>query len=335
MVLAFGIFAAAVFGFQSHTALAAPAGDLCGGTGGNGEIASIEDRSFTLTENDGSSLVVTLSSSAMIKTSSGTAAVSDLKIGDRVTLVGDSHRDGTFTADFVMLCAATQGSPAQTVGQGETHAAAVQNVNPGAYEKVNGVIQTAIALAVILLWLGLCAFLLIKRRKSLVYVLFFTIFYVYLYKVVDYTLLQFQLLLLLQHFVPGLMLNGFGDGTNVNLIPLATLGSADIKTSLLNVLMMMPFGFGLPFITRFRLKKVVLAGVLVSIVIEFLQFVTGLMGNTSFRVADINDVIFNTAGVAIGYILFVIFIRVFRNTVQMRKISANPIVRYMIERPQR
>lgn len=96
----------------------------------------------------------------------------------------------------------------------------------------------------------------------------------------------------------------------------------------------MPFGFGLPFITSFRMKKVVISGLLLSIVIESLQLVTGFTANTTFRVADINDLIFNTLGVAIGYMIFVGFVRTFRNISYNWKISANPIMRYIADRPQ-
>jgi glycopeptide antibiotics resistance protein len=313
------------------------AGDLCGGTGGNGEIVSVGINTFSLKLNKGSNLIVSLTSQATIETSSGPATLSDLKIGDRVTLVGDSHRDGTFTADTVVLCNATEvsGMGSTSLPQaGQANPITVRNGNSDAYEKVNGVINLVTILLVGLVWLGIVAFLQLKKRKSFVYLLFFTIFYIYLSKVLDYTLIQFQSLLLLKHFLPDLMLNGFRDGANVNLIPLATLTLEDVKTSLLNVLFMIPFGFGLPFVTNFRIKKVVIAGLLLSIIIEFLQLITGFIANTTFRVADINDLIFNTVGVAIGYMLFVVFVRIYRHVSRNWKMRANPILRYIAERPQ-
>ena len=75
-------------------------------------------------------------------------------------------------------------------------------------------------------------------------------------------------------------------------------------------------------------------GALFSIVIEFLQFLTGFMAKITFRIADINDVIFNTLGVVIGYILFVGFVRIYRQMSHNWEISANPILRYIAERPQ-
>lgn len=312
-------------------------GDLCGGTGGNGEIVSVGSNTFILNEGGergSGNLVVNLTSRTTIETSTGFVSLSDLKIGDRVTLVGDKHRDGTFTADAVVVCNATEEIGSQSEEMGQAVSLTVQNRNSESYEKVSGVVNMAMILLIGLVWLGIVAFLLLKKKKSLVYVLFFTIFYIYLYKVLDYTLLQFQSLLLLQYFVPDLMLNGFRDGTNINLIPLATLTLEDVKTSLLNILMLLPFGFGLPFVTNFRFKKVMIAGLLFSIGIELAQLITGFMAHTTFRVADVNDLIFNTLGVVVGYILFAQFLLVFRRIFSNWEIIKNPILRYIAARPQ-
>ena len=80
-------------------------GDLCGGTGGNGQIVSVGDNEFTIKLSaDRSDMVVHLMGWATIKTSAGSASLSDLKIGYRVTLVGDRNPDGSFTADTVVVC---------------------------------------------------------------------------------------------------------------------------------------------------------------------------------------------------------------------------------------
>lgn len=202
------------------------------------------------------------------------------------------------------------------------------------YKNVVGAINIVTVLLLGMIWLGIAAFFMLKKKKDLVYVLFFTIFYIYLYKVFDYTLFQFQSLLLMKHFMPDLMVNGLSAGKSVNLIPLAILTPGDVKTSLLNILLMIPFGFGLPFITNFRMKRVVVSGALFSIIIEFLQLITGFMANTTFRVADVNDVIFNTAGAAIGYLLFVEFVRMYYRTSRNWKFRANSLLRYIAERPQ-
>lgn len=185
-----------------------------------------------------------------------------------------------------------------------------------------------------LIWVGILTFLRLKKKKSLAYLLLLTIFYVYVVMVLDYTLFQFQSLLLLRHFMPDLLLNGQTAGESMNLIPLITLTPQDLKTSLLNILLLIPFGLGLPFITNFRMKKIVVIGAFFSIVIEFLQLITGLIAKVTFRIADTNDVIFNTVGVAIGYILFVGFVRIYRHISHNWEVSANPILRYIADRPQ-
>lgn len=78
--------------------------DLCGGTGGNGQIVSVAGNSFAMERNDGGTQTVALASGAEIHTPTGPGSVSDLKAGDRVTLVGDAHQDGSFTADAVFVC---------------------------------------------------------------------------------------------------------------------------------------------------------------------------------------------------------------------------------------
>ncbi len=80
-------------------------GDLCGGTGGNGQIVSVGNNEFTIKRNDdGSDMVVHLTGQATIKTSAGSASLSDLKAGYRVTLVGGPNPDGSFTAYMVVVC---------------------------------------------------------------------------------------------------------------------------------------------------------------------------------------------------------------------------------------
>lgn len=186
----------------------------------------------------------------------------------------------------------------------------------------------------VLTWICIITFLWLKKKKSLVYLIFFTIFYVYIVKVLDYTLFQFQSLILLKYFAPDLILSGQTAGKSINLIPLIMLTAQDMETSLLNILLLIPFGFGLPFITNFRTKKIVVIGALFSIMIESLQLITGLLAKITFRIADINDVIFNTVGVVIGYILFVGFVRFYRSISRNWEIPANSILRYIAERPQ-
>jgi glycopeptide antibiotics resistance protein len=195
-------------------------------------------------------------------------------------------------------------------------------------------VQLSTATFLGLVGLGALARLRFRRKRALADLAFLTIFYVYLCAVLDYTLIQFQSLLLLRCFFPHLMLRGLPAGAALNLVPLITLAAADLKTSLLNILLFVPFGFGLPFISGLRMRGVVAAGVLVSLSIETLQFVTGRIGGITFRVADVNDVIFNSLGAAMGYLLFAMFARAYRRATRHRSASAHPIARYVAERVQ-
>jgi len=106
----------------------------------------------------------------------------------------------------------------------------------------------------------------------------------------------------------------------IGLIPFAVSGS--IIPELLNILMTIPFGFLLPAIwPEFRsLKKIVLAGFLFSLTIETMQLFT-------FRFSTTGDLITNTLGAVIGYLIFMILFRLFRCTRNDEQ-NANRGVRY-------
>ena len=83
---------------------------------------------------------------------------------------------------------------------------------------------------------------------------------------------------------------------NVSLIPFQSEG---IFTYCMNVIMLMPLGFLLPYIWKnFRNPlKVALTGFLFSVFIEFSQLPTN-------RLSDIDDLIMNTLGAILGYVVW-------------------------------
>lgn len=85
--------------------------DPCGGTGGNGQILSKGNYSFTMKLNrdgrllkKGSSQIVDLTSQTTIRTATGSGVISDLATGDNVTVGGKPNPDGSFTAMIVAVC---------------------------------------------------------------------------------------------------------------------------------------------------------------------------------------------------------------------------------------
>ena len=56
----------------------------------------------------------------------------------------------------------------------------------------------------------------------------------------------------------------------------------------------------------------------------------GRLAGVTFRVADVNDVIFNTLGATVGYTLFAGFAYVWRKW--SRRLDGNAVVKYVNER---
>ena len=85
---------------------------------------------------------------------------------------------------------------------------------------------------------------------------------------------------------------------NVNLIPFSDSGF-NFLGYLLNAAMFIPFGFLLPLLFPDRRKwtTVIAAGFWFSLLIELSQLI-------SFRATDVDDLIMNTLGAAIGYIFY-------------------------------
>lgn len=95
---------------------------------------------------------------------------------------------------------------------------------------------------------------------------------------------------------------------NVNLRPFAYMFS-DYRSSLLNILLFIPMGFLIPCLfLRFQcIGNMLMFGFLASFLIESLQIFT-------YRASDINDLITNTLGTLIGWILARAFLLVAPST---------------------
>ncbi|NLA78539.1 MAG: VanZ family protein [Erysipelothrix sp.] len=92
---------------------------------------------------------------------------------------------------------------------------------------------------------------------------------------------------------------------NMHLFSDVILGRGDfVRQIVLNVVMMMPFGFLLPLVKEktTNLFKVIGYTFLFSLTIEMLQpLING------FRMADVTDLVTNTAGGILGYLIYKIF----------------------------
>lgn len=96
-------------------------------------------------------------------------------------------------------------------------------------------------------------------------------------------------------------------GLYFNLVPFVDLFEGSpyaLKEIVLNIIMMVPFGFFVSFFSkRKRLVKALLLAFLFSLTIETIQLIYGLFW-TNLRSFDITDIITNTSGAALGALGF-------------------------------
>ncbi|SKB07716.1 VanZ like family protein [Aeromicrobium choanae] len=79
---------------------------------------------------------------------------------------------------------------------------------------------------------------------------------------------------------------------------------------LLNILLFVPLGMLLPFVTRVRtVRRAAVVGLLVSLAIEAVQLAGVLVVGTG-RIADVDDLVGNTLGTAIGWTACVVLMQV-------------------------
>ena len=85
---------------------------------------------------------------------------------------------------------------------------------------------------------------------------------------------------------------------SITIVPFLPM-IADLKNTLLNVILFVPFGFMIPVLWEKynSMKETVTAGFCLSLMIELLQLLT-------YRATDINDLIANTLGTLLGYFVF-------------------------------
>lgn len=74
-----------------------------------------------------------------------------------------------------------------------------------------------------------------------------------------------------------------------------------------NILLTVPFGFGISFVVPLRAKDFIWLVPAVGLGIEGIQLLISLALRYPYRVIDVNDAILNALGVLVGYIIFRIF----------------------------
>ncbi|MEB2270549.1 VanZ family protein [Bacillus safensis] len=182
------------------------------------------------------------------------------------------------------------------------------------------------------IYLAFAVLLKIKYKKSYTYLFFFSIMTFYVYHVINLT----QFPITIDDTQRENFKEVFGEKNNIlvemNLIPFSEGVSL---ASLYNVFMTVPLGFGLPFLIKATFKKIFSVGLLVGILFESFQLIVGLYAGYSFRVVDIDDIIYNLLGTIIGYVfVFKLFILFFKLILNKFEIDFNPIISHIYEAGQ-
>lgn len=99
---------------------------------------------------------------------------------------------------------------------------------------------------------------------------------------------------------------------NINLIPFnyrsvysdSTHTRNVMRDVIANILLTIPFGIGECFFNRFNKKQMLYLAILTGLVLEGTQLIIKLISGVYFHTVDINDVLWNAAGVLIGCLIY-------------------------------
>jgi glycopeptide antibiotics resistance protein len=99
----------------------------------------------------------------------------------------------------------------------------------------------------------------------------------------------------------------------------------------LNVILTIPFGFGLNFLARLRPLSWIFLSLLVGGGIESTQLAISILLRYTYRVIDIHDAFANTLGVLLGYALFLLFALAVRLLLRVLPQPRSGLARYLEE----
>ena len=155
------------------------------------------------------------------------------------------------------------------------------------------------------------------RKKKLMYKVVVTLVIIYLSKVMDYTI--FPLPVNNKALESARLIFPFSWESNLQIIPIfdknLMIPMLDknfrygvllaLKSHFLNVIMFIPMGMTISFFKEsYNGWDVLKKGFYISLGIEIAQLTIGLLLGASSRLFDVNDLIMNTLGAFIGYMIF-------------------------------
>jgi len=195
----------------------------------------------------------------------------------------------------------------------------------------------------ILSWLFGCLILALvlpflwKQKHDLSYLFFFSVFWMYLLALVGATIFPIPF----DTDDAGFRFNRVWEQIvhmqryhEINLIPLYFGSCWELPRPCAigiyeNILMTVPFGFGINFIARLKPKNIPWLALALGLAIETIQFVLDLAMGGAYRTVDANDVLFNAIGVLLGYGFFRIFAWLYLTITHRFRINHKGLLAYI------
>jgi glycopeptide antibiotics resistance protein len=152
------------------------------------------------------------------------------------------------------------------------------------------------------------------KKHNLYFIFFFSIFWFYLIALVEVVVFP---------FVMGTIESGQIFVLTINIIPFyfgdcSFMPNYCIQGIVDNIVLTIPFGFGICFLLEFRQRSILWVAIAVGIGNELIQLIISYIFRSAIRAVDINDAIQNAIGVLIGYALFrgfgYLYIRIIQET---------------------
>lgn len=148
-----------------------------------------------------------------------------------------------------------------------------------------------------------------KQKRSPSYIFCFSLFWVYLLLLMSVTIFPIPLSENISTVFTEQQLTF--TLSHVNLVPFKYFTFFNkyvvFREIIRNILLTIPFGFGIRFITPFRAKNFIWLSIAVGLAIEVTQLVISLGVAGAYRTIDVTDVLLNAIGALLGFVLFKAF----------------------------
>ena len=145
-----------------------------------------------------------------------------------------------------------------------------------------------------------------KQKDNHSYLFFFSLFWIYLMLGIDKVFFPLEINGIYVDEMRQVPILAF-----INLKPfflsIDNVTVAMTRQLINNVILTIPFGFGLNFLTPVKTRKVVVISIALGIGVEVMQLFLSLILGYPYRVIDIDDALCNMVGVLLGYGLFKLF----------------------------